>query len=126
MRRTINAVAVLLTAAAMTSGCGLLRRDTRSYEVQMFVTGTAAEEISWSVPDDQVTTRGKDLPHPNLPWTSDKLVATVKKTGDLTLRVMPRGGPAACRIVVEDKEVSRKQGPPGAELTCSTKLDGVD
>jgi hypothetical protein len=127
MRRTVPAVLTLLSLAslaAFASGCGFMKKSDLSSMVEYHfeVTGNAAEHVSYSVPQQQAPDGivNTDVANPALPWK----LAGVANPGVITLQVMPAGGAATCRIVIEKKEVAKKQGQPGAPLTCTAKVRG--
>jgi hypothetical protein len=126
MRRLALATAALTAVMVSTTGCGHFERKEVAYEYDLEVTGAAATSISVTSPrDDGSDPVTNEVPDTTLPFQS-KAVAVVKKTGPLTLRVMPKDGDASCRIVVEGKEAAKKSGPAGTELVCTTTLKGVD
>jgi hypothetical protein len=127
MRRTVPAVLTLLSLASLAvfaSGCGFLQKSdlSRLVEYHFEVTGTSAEHVSYSVPQQQAPNGAvtSDIANPALPWT----IAGVANAGVISLQVVPAGGAATCRIVIEKKEVAKKQGQPGAPLICSAKVKG--
>jgi hypothetical protein len=127
MRRTAPAALTLLSLASLAvfaSGCGFMKKSDLSSVVEYHfeVTGSTAEHVSYSIPQRQAP-NGKvteDVSSPTLPWK----LAGVADPGVITLQVMPAGGAATCRIVIEKKEVAKKQGQPGAPLTCTAKVKG--
>ncbi len=127
MRRTVPAALTLLSLASLAvfaSGCGFMKKTDLSSMVEYHfeVTGSAAERLSYTVPQQQAPngTVGEEVANPALPWKT----AGVANPGVITLQVMPTGGAATCRIVIEKNEVAKKQGQPGAPLTCTAKVRG--
>ena len=121
MRRTILTVATLLTVAALTSGCGVLKRGPHYYEVQLEVTGSAGK-ITYSIPPGEPDVPARpatEVADPTVPWKE----ARVTTGGEFTLQVTPKDGPATCRILIEKKEVAKKDGQPGSTLTCTASAD---
>jgi hypothetical protein len=127
MRRTAPAALTLLSLASLAvfaGGCGFMKKSDLSslVEYHFEVTGNAAERVSYSVPQKQMPNGmvTEDVANPALPWKQ----AGVANAGVITLQVLPAGGAATCRIVIEKKEVAKKQGQPGASLTCTAKVKG--
>jgi spore maturation protein SpmA len=127
MRRTVPAAVTLLSLASLAvfaSGCGFMKKSDLSslVEYHFEVTGGTAEHVSYSVPQQQAPNGAvtADVSNPALPWKN----AGVANAGVITLQVMPTSGAATCRIVIEKKEVAKKQGQPGAPLTCTAKVKG--
>jgi hypothetical protein len=127
MRRTAPAVLTLLSLASVAmfaSGCGFMKKSDLSslVEYHFEVTGATAEHVSYSVPQTQAPNGlvTEEIAKPALPWKQ----AGVANAGVITLQVVPAGGAATCRIVIEKKEVAKKQGEPGVPLTCTAKIKG--
>jgi hypothetical protein len=127
VRRSILAAALLLTVAGMTTGCGLLKRNP-TFEVIMEASGTQAKKITYAAPygpgpdEDKREPQKADLTDQALPWKR----GLVTKAGEVTLTVAPTDGAATCRIVVENKQVDKQQGQPGAPVTCRATVKGSD
>ena len=120
MRRTVTAAILLAVVAASTTGCGFFHKsklsDTLEYHFE--VTGAGAQKISYAYTGlgekDQEHPVAEDVATPHLPWTQ----AGIAMPGQIRLDVTPTDGPATCRIVVEKKELVKKEGPAGAPLSC--------
>src|SRR5437867_1052965 len=113
MRRTVLASLTLLSLASvavLASGCGFMQKSDLSslVEYHFEVTGNTAEHVSYSVPQKQAPNGlvTEEVANPALPWKQ----AGVANAGVITLQVVPAGGAATCRIVIEKKEVAKKQG----------------
>ena len=121
MRRTILTAATLLTVATLTTGCGMLRRGPHYYEVEVQVTG-AAEKISWVMPPGEPNLPPNpptDVAAPTTPWAEMR----VTTGGDIKIQVTPKDGPVSCRILVEKKQVTKKDGRPGGDLVCKASIE---
>src|SRR3954465_5347244 len=121
MRRTILTTAMLLAVVASTSGCGMLRRGPHYYEIGLEVTGPA-EKITYSVPPnspDESAQPPTGVAAPTVPWKEVR----VTTGGEVKLQVTPKDGPVTCRILVEKRQVAKKEGQPGRELTCTATPD---
>jgi len=121
MRRALAATTLLLTVAAATTGCGAFKKDdelTSALEYHLEVTGAAAQKITYSLPQYKKDNLDLEDVDQVAPWKK----AGITDPGTLTLTVTPKDGAATCRIVVEKKELAKKQGQPGAPVTCTAKI----
>jgi hypothetical protein len=125
MRRTISAATLLLTVAALASGCGYFKKGPKNYEVFLEAPGTQVQNVVYSLPPDTESPGGDGKRHtnkesnPELPFRR----GLVLYPGGVTFTVTPKTGAAAtCVIIVEKKQVAKKVGKPGAPVTCSTNL----
>jgi len=117
MRRTILTVATLSAVVAFTSGCGVLKRGPHYYEIGLEVTGKAGK-ITFSVPPNSPDEKAQpptEVAGPTVPWKEVRVTVG----GEVKLQVTPTDGPVTCRILIEKKQVAKKEGPPGTELTCT-------
>jgi hypothetical protein len=121
MRRTISAAALLVAVAASTTGCGFFHKSDLNdlAEYHLFVTGAGTDKIDYAMTNSQKgSVDDETVANPKLPWT----IAGVAYPGKISITVTPVGAPATCRIVVEKKELVKKQGAPGQPLVCEAKI----
>jgi hypothetical protein len=122
MRRATTLTATLLTVTALTTGCGYFHKGrlSESLEYHLEVTGVTTDKIDYSVINEDNSTNNLSEPTPALPWK----IAGITWPGKISVTLVPTGGPATCRIVVEKKEVAKKVGQPGVPLTCDGTVKG--
>jgi hypothetical protein len=121
MRRALAATTLLLIVTAATTGCGAFKKDdelSSALEYHLEATGGSAEKITYSIPQYKADNLDLEDPGPALPWKK----AGITYPGTMTVTVTPKDGAASCRIVVEKKELAKKQGQAGAPVTCTAKI----
>jgi hypothetical protein len=132
MRRTIALTAGLLLTATLTTGCGLFKNgpDAAAVEYHFEVSGAGTAKIAYSVPEydgqegEKIHTVSGGEADATLPWKD----SGVAYPGKVTLEVTPGTGAAACRILFaqdyksKKREVAKRQGQPGAPVTCTATV----
>jgi hypothetical protein len=111
----------MVAVTVLTTGCGYFKKGrlAQAVEYHLEVSGASVDKISYSYVNEDEGKFQEEVPAPALPWK----LAGVAFPGEIRIDLTPTGGPATCRIVVEKKQLAKKEGRPGAPLSCVGKVE---